>query len=186
MIKFSKEGKFVTHDDGEAISEDTDFIALCDQTLIGWVRFNNDGAPPDRFRGLLYDGFVMPKRATLGDTDPAAWELGLDGKPADPWQHHVCLVLQRGDTAELFTYVASSVTGRRAVGVLLRHYDRLSRTNPDMFPVVRLKIGGFQHRDDRVGWVKVPTLAVVGRAPKDSAAKPDTSLAADLNDEVLF
>jgi len=50
--------------------------------------------------------------------------------------------------------------------------------------VVRLKIGGFQHRDDRVGWVKTPVLAVVGRAPKDSAAKPDTSIAADMNDEI--
>jgi hypothetical protein len=91
------------------------------------------------------------------------WQLGLDGKPADPWQHHVYLVLQRGDTGELFTYVTSSATGRRAIGNLLRHYDRMTRTNPDMFPVVRLKVGGFQHRDERVGWVATPVFAVVGR-----------------------
>jgi len=185
MIKFNKEGQFVCSDNDEAISEDTDFTALCDQTLIGWIKFNND-APPDRVMGLLYDGFVMPGRDTLGDTDKSKWDLGLDGHPADPWQHHVYAVLQRGDTAELFTYTTSSITGRRAIGNLLRHYERMTRAYPDMFPVVKLKTGGFQHRDDRVGWVKTPVLAVVGRAPKDSAAKPDTSTKADLNDEIPF
>ena len=55
-----------------------------------------------------------------------------------------------------------------------------------MFPVIRLKVGGFQHRDERVGWVHVPVFAVVGRAPKDSAAKPDTSIGADMSDEIPF
>ena len=52
MVKFSKDGKFVTSDDGAAISEDEDFIALTDETLVGWLRFNDD-APPDRVMGLL-------------------------------------------------------------------------------------------------------------------------------------
>ena len=95
----------------------------------------------------------MPDRDTLGDPDPSKWEMGLDGKPADPWRHFIYLVLQRGDTAELFTYTTCSVTGRRAIGNLLRHYDRMQRTHPDMYPVVRLKVGGFNHRDERVGWV---------------------------------
>ena len=32
MIKFGKEGQFVTHDDGEPIAADAEFVALCDQT----------------------------------------------------------------------------------------------------------------------------------------------------------
>jgi hypothetical protein len=186
LIKFSKDGKVITNDDGESIGDDVDFIALCDQTLIGYVKFNGEGMPPDRHMGLLYDGFVMPARETLDDTDVAKWEIGLDGKPSDPWQHHVYLVLQRGDTTELFTYAASSLTGRRAIGHLLRHYDRLQKTHADMFPVIRLKVGGFQHRDERVGWVHVPVFAVVGRAPKDSAAKPDSSIGTDMNDQLDF
>src|SRR5262245_53160446 len=43
MIKYSKEGKFVTPDDEEEISEDQDFIALCDETLVSWVKFNGPG-----------------------------------------------------------------------------------------------------------------------------------------------
>ena len=38
--------------------------------------------------------------------------------------------------------------------------------------------------EGRVGWVPVPVFAVVGRALRDSAAKPDTSITADLNDEI--
>jgi hypothetical protein len=186
MIKFGKDGKFITADDGEAIGDDVDFAALCDQTLVGWLKFNGAGEPPDRVMGVLYDNFQMPERDTLGDDDQSKWELGLDGRPQDPWQHHVYLVLQRGDTQELFTYVTSSITGRRAIGNLLRHYDRMQRTHPDQYPVVRLKVGGFNHRDERVGWVSTPVLAVVGRVPKDSAAKPDSSPAADFADSIPF
>jgi hypothetical protein len=186
MIKFNKEGKFVTSDDDTVIGEDSDFTAILDQTLIGWIKFNGEGNPPDRVMGLLYDGFTMPTRDTLGDGDVSKWEVGLDGKPQDPWQHHVYLVLQNTETQELFTYVTSSITGRRAIGNLLRHYDRMERTNSGAYPVVKLKVGGFQHRDDRVGWVKTPVLAIVGRTPKDSAAKPDTSAAGDMSDEIPF
>jgi hypothetical protein len=185
LTKFSKDGNFVTADDGETISGDADFVALCDQTLVGWIRFHADGeTPPDRVQGLLYGGFVMPDRASLGDNDRAGWPIGLSGQPADPWQHQVCIVLQNTETNELYTFATTSQTGRRAVGNLLRHYDRMQRTNPGELPVVRLRPGGYQHRDERIGWVATPTFCVVGRAPRDSAAKPDTSLAADLNDEL--
>jgi hypothetical protein len=188
LVKFTKDGQFATSDDGTVIGDSIDFIALVDQTLIGWVKFGQEGEPPERHMGLLYDGFVMPPRDSLGDLNRAKWEIGLDGQPADPWQHHVYLVLQRGDTSELFTFATSSMTGRRAIGTLLRHYDRImQRARSGEYPVIRLKVGGFQHRDDRVGWVKVPVLAVVGRAPKDgTATPPDTSLKADLNDEIGF
>ena len=65
IIKFSKDGAFVVSDDESEISEDRDFIALCDETLIGWIRFNGAGEAPDRIQGLLYDGFDMPPRDSL-------------------------------------------------------------------------------------------------------------------------
>jgi hypothetical protein len=45
MIKFDKNGKFVTPDDDGEIKEDVDFVVLADQTLIGWIKFNDDGRP---------------------------------------------------------------------------------------------------------------------------------------------
>ena len=187
LIKFSKDGNFVFADTDEPVDEAAEFIALCDQTLIGWIRFHNDGAtPPDRVMGLLYDGFQMPARTTLGDLDQSEWQAGLSGAPEDPWKHQVCAVLQLTGTGELVTFATISTTGRRAVGNLLRHYDRMQRTNPGELPVVRLRAGGFNHRDERVGWVPVPVFAIVGRAPRDSVAKPDTGVAADLNDQIPF
>ena len=50
----------------------------------------------------------------LGDLDQSQWELGLDGAPADPWQHLVYLVLQNADTSEMFTFT----TARRPGGAL--------------------------------------------------------------------
>jgi hypothetical protein len=184
LIKFDKGGKFVTPDDSAEVSEDQDFVALCDEVMVGWIKFNGVGEAPDREMGLLYDGFEMPPRESMGDTDKTQWEEGLDGKPADPWQHQMLLVLQQADTKELFTFVTSSITGRRAVGTLLRHYDRMRRSGSDDLPVVRLRPGSFKHRDERVGWVNVPTFVVFGKTPRDSAAKPDTSTAGYLNDSL--
>src|SRR5262245_62535085 len=123
----------------------------------------------------------MPSRESLGDTDESAWPAGINGKPEDPWRHQISIVLQNAGTKELFTFTSMSVTGRRAVGALLRHYDRMRKTNTDL-PVVRLKPGGYAHRDERIGWVATPVFVVVGRAPAESAAKPDTSLAGEMND----
>jgi hypothetical protein len=186
VIRFNKEGHFITPDDDATIGDDIDFVALVDETLIGWIRFNGEGEPPDRVMGLLFDGFVMPSRSSLGDGDETVWSIGLNGRPEDPWQHQVNLVLQRADTKELFTYSTNSITGRRAIGLLLRYYDRLRRSDPNSYPLVRLKVGGFQHRDDRVGWVKTPVIAVVGCTPKDGAAKPNSSIGADMNDELPY
>lgn len=187
LIKFSKEGAFVTTSDGEEVDIERDFVALCDETLIGWIKFSGeDGVPPERVQGLLYDGFILPGRSTLGDDDPNAWPIGISGTPTDPWLHQIALVLEDRTTHDLFTFATTSATGRRACGNLLRSYDRLRRSHPDCYPVVKLKSGGFHHKDSRVGFVHTPVFAVVGCAPKASAAIPDASVAADMNDQIPF
>jgi hypothetical protein len=183
MVKFGKDGEYVVGDDKSVIGEDVDFIALAPETLIGWIKFNGEGTPPSREMGLLYDGYQMPARESLGDADVSQWEMGLDGQPADPWVHAVYLVLQRVDNSELFTFVAMSKTSRRAVGQLLRHYDRMQRTHPGYLPIVRLKVGGYQHRDPRVGWVKTPVIAAMGQVPGENAVQPAP---ADFDDTIPY
>jgi hypothetical protein len=187
LIKFSKEGTFVTADDGEPVDADAEYIVLAEETLIGYIKFSHeDGIPPQRVQGLLFDGFVLPPRGTLGDMNEAEWPIGLSGMPDDPWKHQNCVVLQRTGTNELFTFGTTSKVGRRAVGNLLKHYNRMQKVNPNELPVVRLQAGGFNHRDERIGWVHTPVFVVRGRAPRDSAVKPDTTAAADMNDKILF
>ena len=90
LIKFGKAGAFVTADDGEPVPESADFLALCAEVLIGWIRFYRDGeTPPDRVCGLLYGGFILPIRSTLGDNDETQWEPGLSGQAEDPWKHQI-------------------------------------------------------------------------------------------------
>lgn len=193
MIKFDKNGQFVTSDDGQPIPEDDEFIALVDQILVGRIKFVEDG-PPVRVSpitgrptmGLLYGGFIPPTDDELDERDEAKWEVGLDGKPSDPWRHQHYLVLQHTDSGALYTFVTSSQTGRRAVGNLVRHFERMKTAKPGEFPVVKLRPGGFMHKDERVGFVPTPTFVVVGRAPQDSAVRPDTSLAGDMNDQLPF
>jgi hypothetical protein len=164
-----KTSKFITADDGSEVP-DAEYIALCPETLAGYIKFNGPGTPPDREMGLLYGGFVMPTRESLGDTDESKWEANLDGRPSDPWKHQIALPLMNATTQELFVFTATSDTGRRAVGRLLQHYERMLRLSPDDLPIVRLKAGGFNHRDSRVGWVPTPNFAIVGKTTR--AAEP--------------
>ena len=62
----------------------------------------------------------------------------------------------------------------------------MQKTNPGELPVVRLRRGSFAHKDERIGMVNVPVFVVCGRQPRDSVAKPDTSLGAFLQDEIKF
>ena len=114
----------------------------------------------------------MPRSATR---DVRKWEIGLDGKPADPWQHFMCLVLQLRDTHELFTFATSSRHRTPSVGNLLRHYDRMREKARRSCTPSSGSNGGYNHRDERVGWVHTPVFAVVGKRAKASAAIPDTS-----------
>jgi hypothetical protein len=185
-IDFSKEGEFVIADTDDKINPDTDFHALCGETLIEWIKFNGKDNPPTQIAGLLYENFELPSRESLGDNDYAEWPIGLSGQPEDPWKRGTYIVIQDVDTKEFFTFVTRSKTGRTAAANLLRHYERLRKSHPGECPVVKLKVGGFEHKDSRVGWVKTPVFVVVGHAPVDSSARPDTSLGAEMNDELPF
>jgi hypothetical protein len=185
-IKFTKEATFVTADDNKLVEENATFIALCDQTLVGYQRFYDDGRQPDRRMVLYYSpDFVKPDRNALGDLNEADWPLGLSGLPEDPWNHYNFVVLQCAKTGALFTFSTRSKTGRRAVGSLLKHFDRMLRTHPDKLPLVRLRTGGFMHADERIGFIVTPLFQIVDRVPRDSAAKPpDGSTANDMDDEI--
>jgi hypothetical protein len=186
MVKFSKDGKFVVSETDEEIGPDEDFVALCDETLTGWIRFNGEGEQPTRAQGLLYNGFIMPSRASLGDLDERQWAAGLSGAPEDPWHHQICLVLQSPRTQALYTFVTMNVTGRNGVGKLLNHFNRLRRNDPNSYPVVRLKPSGYMSKKKGVGWVHTPSFQIIGRAPKNSAVVPDTHPAADMGDQIPF
>ena len=184
FFKFTK-GRYVDRD-GEEIAKKTEFVCPYEQIQIGWIRFNGKGNSPTRHMGPLFSGFVPPSRNSLGDNDPSAWEVGLNGEPADPWQMQCLLPLLDAKTGEPFVFQTVSVTGRGAVGKLILACKQLRKKKPDIYSVVRLDVGGYQHRDPRIGFVEVPAFPVIGQAPKDGTALPDTSLKNELDDAVPF
>lgn len=179
-----KDGKFVTVDDGEPMDLAAIYVAICDLTRIGWVKFN-DGAAPDRVDGFWAEEFdLAAARRNLGDQDESAWPLGLNGLPEDPWKHEIALPLMLVGGDQYFTFVAMNITSRRAVGSLLRVYKRMPG---DVYPIVRLSVGGYESKIKGVGHVAVPVLTVVGRQPRtDRAPAPQLPLTAELNDAIPF
>ena len=187
MVKFSKEGKFVTHDDGKEVPEDAEFTALCDETLVGWVKFNGDGEPPDRESWACSMTASSCRRGrALGDLDESQWDEGLDGEPADPWQHHQYLVLQDTKTLELFTFVTSSKTGRKCRRQFVTALQPNAEDQPQRAAGGPTAYRRFSAQDARVGFVITPVFVVCGRQPRDSVAKPDTSIGTYLNDDIPF
>src|SRR5262245_33046902 len=101
FIKFSKDAKFERISDGEEIKVGTKLICVFPETQHGWVKFNGAGQPPTRYMGGMFNGYVPPPRGELGDDDPTLWEVGLSGKPQDPWKAQVLLPLKEVDGDQL-------------------------------------------------------------------------------------
>jgi hypothetical protein len=186
LIKFStKTGNYTAIDDGSEVDTSAHFAALCDQVMVGWIKFNEDGEPPEKIMGLPSEGFLPPPREVIGDTDESAWPVGLNGEPSDPWKHQQLLPLQDTKTQEVLVFTTLTATGHRSVARLLQHYRRIRRAAPDELPVVQLRVGGFRHRDARVGMVATPEFRIVGRIKRDGTpvTMPDPD---DLNDSLPF
>jgi hypothetical protein len=188
LIRFNgKDGVYVAVDDATAVPVDCDYVALCGEVMVGWIKFRDDGSPPDKVMGRLADGFLPPARQSLGDNNQSTWAAGLDGLPQDPWKQQVLLPLQNAETHEVLVFSTLTPTGRRSVNRLLQHFRRTRRAAPDELPVVRLEVGGFKHPDNRVGWVPTPEFRIVGRVKRDgtpAASLPDPD--DDMSDQVPF
>jgi hypothetical protein len=184
-IKFDgKGGGYKVTSDGSLLKEDMQVVVVYPLIQIGYIKFNGRGNPPDRKMGPVFSGFELPDRPSLGELDKTKWEEGLDGEPQDPWQLQLMVPMQVVETGELLIFSTTTNTGKRAVDNLIEQCERMQRLEPDFFPVVKLSIGGFQHRDTRVGWVKTPALPRVGKAPKSDVSAAVTSVADDMNDDL--
>jgi hypothetical protein len=170
FFKFTKDGTFCKTSDGEELKEGTEFRVIYDQTQAGWIKFMGKGNPPERRMGAIFEGHNPPKREELGDTDQEEWDIDeMTGRPADPWQFQILMPMQRVQDGELFIFQTSSVTGRRACDNLVAACIRMQTTEADCYPIIKLRISGFQHRNERIGWVKTPAFERVGKSPKSDA-----------------
>jgi hypothetical protein len=184
-----KDAKYVLiNGDPMPLKDGDTFVFLADQIWGGWIKFHRDEiTPPTRIQGLLTDGFRLPPRDTLGDTDPSKWEIGLSGQPEDVWKHQIIILLQKCGADELYSFIATNPTSRGAVTDLINHTQRRKRSGKDDYPIVRLTTSSFERREPPKVKVWKPCFAIVGHQKRDAVIDPaNASTAADLNDSIPY
>jgi hypothetical protein len=185
VLRFNKDGKFIKPTQGdEEVPEGTQLVCHWDQARGGFQRFLEKGERPDVRIDLVFGG-KPPERDELDDNDPATWPVSqLTGKQEDPWRKIRIVPLENPETGEILLFSTTSKTGIRAVSNLLQQAARMMAKEPNQLPVIKLRCGGYDDR--RFGWVRVPAFEFIGKAPKTNIAAADTSMGADLDDEIPF
>jgi hypothetical protein len=69
---------------------------------------------------------------------------------------------------------------------VIEECKKMLRREPNDYPVIKLALSSFQHREERIGRVTVPAFVRVGKTPKTGIAAIDTSIATDMDDEIPF
>jgi hypothetical protein len=198
LLKFS-DWKWSVGKENEAVElkEGRRLVAVA--TAAAWVKWQ--GGKPAEYR-LRESGVPMPDREELGDTDPAGWEAGPDGKPRDPWQSTRFVHMIDPQTAEAFTFSTASWGGRDCVINLADQIKRMRDKHPDAVPLVELGAAPMSTKYGRkskpvlkaVGW-RTTTASVVVEQPERElpplvAAASSALVAAtpvnDMDDDIPF
>jgi hypothetical protein len=108
----------------------TQFVACVGDTACGYVKWIDKKRVDERI-GRVADGFIMPLRESLGDTDKSLWEQDAVGQPRDPWFPQWFLPMAAVEDGNRVVFASGSGGGKKAVGRLLRAYaDNPLRGNP--------------------------------------------------------
>lgn len=165
MLKFSK-GDYLLGQGNDMVEAGTEVACNMEELLIGWVKWQ-DNKPVDHIMGKLSEGFVPPKRDTLGDLDKANWEIDeQSNQPKDPWQltNYLIMKMPGIDSEEaLMTFVTSSTGGRGAIGELCKTFGKQQRMRGSKeLPIVKLDVGKYKHSNPQFGWIKYPVFKMTG------------------------
>jgi hypothetical protein len=157
LLKFTKFGEFKAGRDNINVPLGTVLVAHMPTLTIGYVKWA-ENRPVDHKMGLVSEGFVPPKRETLGDLDKEAWERYDDDRPRDPWQLTNYLVMSDPETKDLYTFATSSKTGLSSLGELVKAYGQRMRQFPDEYPAVELQCRHYIDAD--YGEIRFPGFKV--------------------------
>jgi hypothetical protein len=132
LLKFTK-GKYFIGDD--EVTGRT-YVAYVAQMARGYVKFVGGKVTEQRV-GKVADGFRVPVRNDLGDTDESLWEKDTAGKPRDPWSFQYYVPMTDVETGDTAVFVTASHGGKGAVGRLSDLYAKNIRNGS---PIVKLAV----------------------------------------------
>jgi hypothetical protein len=163
LLKFVK-GRFHVGDD--EVPAGGEYIAHVNKLMRGYVKFFGGKLVEQRL-GKVADGFGLPKRDELGDTDQTAWERDTSGSPRDPWCLQYYLPIENAESGEVLIFVTSSSGGRGAIGNLCNLF---ARNTDHGLPVIKLSSSSYRHRTfGRIDTPDFPVLRWQGGTMVDSA-----------------
>jgi hypothetical protein len=173
LLKFNK-GDWLAGENQDEIPTGTRLVVSMETLKVGWVKWLDSRIEQD-LTGLVCEGFRPQKRADLGDTDEALWEIDDDEKPRDPWTFSNTIVMASADDPEdLYTYSTSSKGGLNAVGDLCKTYSAEARlAHCDELPIIELGADSYNHPNKQFGRIKFPTMSIVGWVKKGGPAKKE-------------
>lgn len=167
-----------------------------------WVEKNDKRVP--EFVGLtqLLEGVEFPDRETLGDLDESEWEIGMNGKPDDPWKSIMFIPVRDVDGETIDHIELSSKSASREGLYLFRKLAAELSTHVGELPIVRLDASVYEVElpavdskgnpiiDKKTGKQKTtklpvdkPKFEIVGWTPMKECDNPDNS-AAEVSDDV--
>jgi len=166
LLKFTKHGDWIAGEAGEEMPDDARLIIHMGDMQEGWQKWE-EGRPTEQRMSFVRDRRPgqsnVPNRQELGDTDHAAWELGLDNRPRDPWMFTFMFNLM-DEHGQLYTFSNGSDGTVSPLKALNENYAVVYRHRPDDFPIVTLGKSGYNHKNKQIGWVNTPFFNVVGWA----------------------
>lgn len=175
LLRFTKFGSFKAGQNEEEVPLGTQLMLDMGSLKTGWVKWL-DNKPADTRMGYVKDFFQSPTREELGDDDQSQWETFEDNRAKDPWQETTQIVCFDPSTGEIYTLVASSKSGRSALGEVVTAFGRHVRQRPNDLPIVELGMRKYDHRI--YGEQRVPTYKIVAwsePSPDFAAAIADQS-----------
>jgi hypothetical protein len=165
LLKFNKFGEYRAGQEEEKIACGTKLAAVMDSLQVGYQLWQ-DSRPADAVMGRIVDGFIPPRRETLGHLDKSKWEAFDDGRPRDPWQFTNQIVLaDLENDGELFTFSTSSRGGLDAIGQLCLKHGEHIRQRPNEAPIITLEVGSYQHSNRAYGEIRFPIFRIVDWVP---------------------
>jgi hypothetical protein len=181
LLKFVKGKYFIRKDE---VPLGTQYVVHANQLTYCWIKFRDNKVVEPRLHGKAAEKWVPPEREDLDDNDKSKWEIGLDGKPKDPWCFQHLLPFENLETGEVLIFATPSNGGQIATEELVREYAyRLKRKKSRALPIVKLAASTFT--SPKFGEVVRPLFEIEGweDAPTGDGK---TTVADDVGDEIPF
>jgi hypothetical protein len=171
----------------EEIPLGTRLVLLTSEVRRGWTKWIK-GKPVAHALVRICEGLKPPRREELGDTNEAAWPVGLSGTREDPWQFTYYLPFV-ADDGNLYTFSTATYGGRKEAASLCGRYAGDAPKHPGAVPIVQLGTDSYENKTygstvatprlDIVGWTDRP--AVMLSEPK---SEPEPEPEPGLDDEI--